>query len=539
MENVFFHLLDMSATGSFIILAVILLRFVFRKAPKWLVCVLWVIVAVRLVCPISLESEISVLPRSDNIQYKITQDTDATLLDTSPGYEDNITLPPVSPAVPIEPSGTIELAGKKMLYSAIPWIWFGGVTAMLTYMAISYLRVKHRVRVSEPIGGGVYICDNISSSFILGFIRPKIYIPSDMPFCDVEYVVSHENAHIKRQDHWWKPLGFMILSVYWFNPLLWIAYFLLCRDIEYACDECVIKNTGIEYRTGYAVVLLRNSAPRRLISACPLAFSDVGVKKRISSVVNYRAPASWVVTFAVIISVIASVCLLTDPVSAVDYDNFVSDEIKVEEEFLQPQVSAAVQKYTYGNEDVLLINVKNNSDVNRSVTVNVSCYGKNGCLIMNNVQTIPSVAACSDSYFILRSKIKISDVSYNVSSEISYGEPPDISFDNVSFYVIDDRVMDIQQRMVVFNGASGDVDTYCSVTAVVFDHSGNIIDIIGKDKISFNAEKGENLSLSHFIDKDIFLDDKGEYKYSQAYVVDLYEWKTAANAIYILGEPIE
>jgi len=193
------------------------------------------------------------------------------------------------------------------------WIILAIIVAMVLYTVVSYFRIHRKVREAVPYQENIWLCDHIDTPFILGVVRPRIYLPSNMNEQDIEYVIAHEKAHLKRHDHWWKPLGFLLLTVYWFNPILWIAYILLCKDIELACDEKVIKDMGTEIKKPYSEALINCSVPRKMISACPLAFGEVGVKGRVKSVLNYKKPAFWIIVVAVVASIVVAVCFLTNP----------------------------------------------------------------------------------------------------------------------------------------------------------------------------------------------------------------------------------
>lgn len=310
MEAVFLKMFNMSITASWLILAVILIRFVFKKAPKWLNCALWALVAVRLICPFSFESVLSLIPSAETVPENI-------------GYSDlpsiNSGISSVNQAVnPIisqnfAPDYTESVNPMQIVTAASSVIWLVGVAVLLIYSLVSYIQIRKKVKISMPLSGNILLCDSIASPFILGIFKPKIYLPSAMPEEQRQYVIAHEKAHLKRRDHWWKPLGFLVLTAYWFNPLIWVAYILLCRDIELACDERVIKAMGEESKKSYSEALLSCSIPRKMIAACPVAFGEVGVKDRIKNVLSYKKPAFWVIIAAVVISVIAAVCFMTNP----------------------------------------------------------------------------------------------------------------------------------------------------------------------------------------------------------------------------------
>ncbi len=310
MEAVFLKLLNMSITASWLVLAVVLLRLILKKAPKFIRCILWGLVALRLVLPFSIESVLSLIPSSEPLPQDIIYTATPTVNTGIPVIDHAIdpiisqSLTP-APLTSINPTQVISLIAST--------VWICGVVAMIAYMAISYLRVRLKVREAVIFHNNIFLCDHISSPFILGIISPKIYLPSNMSSADIEFVISHENSHLKRRDHWWKPLGFLLLCVYWFNPVMWVAYVLLCRDIELACDEKVIKQMDAGDKKAYTSALLSCSIPRRMISACPLAFGEVGVKNRVKNVLSYKKPAFWIILIAVIACIVTAVCFLTDP----------------------------------------------------------------------------------------------------------------------------------------------------------------------------------------------------------------------------------
>lgn len=318
MENVFLKIFNMSITASWIALAVMLLRLPLKKAPKWIMGVLWAFVALRLILPISLESVLSLIPSAQTLPADFTY---------SPAPIINSGIPAVNSAVnpviseSLAPAPGASANPTQILSFIASAIWIIGVAGMLLYMLISYIALKLKVResvaIAKPDGFGtdktVRICDRIPSPFILGVIFPKIYLPSNLGEDDMQYVMEHERTHIKRGDHLWKPLGFLLLSVYWFNPILWAAYVLMCKDIELACDEKVIRNLGENSKKAYSEALINCSAPRRLVSACPLAFGEVGVKERIKRVLNYKKPAFWIIILAIVSCAVVAVCFLTNP----------------------------------------------------------------------------------------------------------------------------------------------------------------------------------------------------------------------------------
>ena len=311
MNELFLKIINMSISASWLILAVLILRLVLKKAPKWVNVLLWGIVAVRLICPLSFESALSLIPSSETIPLDIEMAAKPTIDSGVPAIN-SVVNPVLSSSAP--PQHVLTSANPLQIWIPIlNIIWLIGVGALLLYTAVSYWRLCRKVDTAVRYKGNIFQSENVSSPFVLGIIKPRIYLPFNMNGQDLEHVVAHEQAHIRRKDHWWKPLGFLLLTIHWFNPLMWLAYVLLCRDIELACDEKVIKELGNEQRADYMQALVACSVNRRMIAACPLAFGEVGVKERVKSVMNYKKPAFWVIIIAVIICVGVAACFLTNP----------------------------------------------------------------------------------------------------------------------------------------------------------------------------------------------------------------------------------
>jgi len=312
MNVLFLTIVNMSISASWLVFAVLLLRLALKKAPKWATVLLWGIVAVRLICPISLESPLSLIPSAETVPLDIEMDTTPEI-DSGIGSINNALNPIV-----IESNTPMDGASVNPLQITVGifWnVWCLGMAAMLLYMTISYFRLRLKMSEAVLYGYNIYQSEVISSPFVLGIVRPRIYLPFGLNERDFEHVVAHEQAHIRRKDHLWKPLGFLLLSIHWFNPLMWLSYILLCRDIELACDEKVIRVLGHEERADYMQALVDCSVNRRKIAACPLAFGEVGVKERVKSVMNYKKPAFWIVLLAVIACVGMAVCFLTNPIT--------------------------------------------------------------------------------------------------------------------------------------------------------------------------------------------------------------------------------
>lgn len=316
MAAVFLKLLNLSISASWLVLTVLVLRLISKRSPKWMNVLLWGIVALRLVLPFSIESVLSLIPSAETLSPEVVRFDPAPTITSGVSIIDNAVNPSLSGHFAATPEASVnplyvwtEIAG---------WVWLIGLGAMLLYALVSYLRLRRRVSVSLPIRNRIYLCDAISSPFILGVVKPHIYLPSGLDEVQRQNVLAHEQAHLARRDHWWKPLGFALLAVYWFNPVLWLAYTLLCRDIELACDERVIRTMDESAVKTYSTVLLACSMPRKAVITCPLAFGEVGVKERVRNALHYKKPAFWVVAASVTVCVVVAVCFLTDPPTDTD-----------------------------------------------------------------------------------------------------------------------------------------------------------------------------------------------------------------------------
>ena len=316
MAAVFLKLLNLSISASWLVLAVLVLRLVSKRSPKWMNVLLWGIVALRLMLPFSIESALSLIPSAETVSPAVVQFDPAPTITSGVSVIDNAVNPALSEHFAAAPTASVnplyvwtEIAG---------WVWLIGLGAMLLYALVSYLRLRRRVSVSLCVRENIYLCDAISSPFILGVVKPHIYLPSGLDEVQRQNVLAHEQAHLARRDHWWKPLGFALLAVYWFNPVLWLAYTLLCRDIELACDERVIRTMDESAVKTYSTVLLACSMPRKAVISCPLAFGEVGVKERVRNALHYKKPAFWVVAASVAVCVVVAVCFLTNPPTDTD-----------------------------------------------------------------------------------------------------------------------------------------------------------------------------------------------------------------------------
>ena len=322
MNALFLKLLNMSAAGSILIVAVVILRAVLKKAPRWIICAMWALVAVRLVCPVTIASPVSVFRAAPAI---VSESGEVEVFRSAGGSEKPLlAVDTVRIEQPQESSETIrEIPGTSYAVTQrshdaylppLVQAYLIGLAGMLLYAAISTLLLRRKVSVSLREQGNVHVCDSVTTPFILGIVRPAVYLPSSLNEEEKHFVLAHECAHLHRLDHIWKPLGFLILCVHWFNPLCWLAYVLLCRDIELACDERVIRELGRTERAAYSQTLLSCST-RHVLAACPVAFGETGVKSRVKAVLNYKKPAIWIIVATVLACLVLIGCFATMPLS--------------------------------------------------------------------------------------------------------------------------------------------------------------------------------------------------------------------------------
>lgn len=310
MTILFLKIVNMGISAGWLILVVILLRLLLKKAPKWLNVALWGLAWIRLAVPFSIESIFSLIPSSETISPEIAQ-THAPTINTGIPALNQAVNPIISTSLAPAPGDSVN--PLQIWIPVFSVIWIVGMVFLFSYTVISYLRLCRRVATAIPLKDNIYQSERVDSPFVLGIIRPRIYLPFHLEKRDEISIIAHEQAHIRRRDHWWKPLGFLLLTVHWFNPLVWVAYVLLCRDIELACDEKVIRELDNEQRAEYSQALLACSVRPKSIAACPLAFGETGVKERVRSVLNYRKPAFWIIAAAVIVCGAVALCFLTDP----------------------------------------------------------------------------------------------------------------------------------------------------------------------------------------------------------------------------------
>ena len=311
MSELFLKIVNMSISASWVVIAVLTLRFCLKKAPKWVNVLLWGIVAARMVFPFSIESVLSLIPSAETISPTIMMEQSPSVQTGVPALN-HVINPVISGSFTPAPGASAN--PLQIWIPVLTGIWLFGIAALFLYSAVSYWRLHRKVCEAVILRGNIYQSEKVCSPFVLGIIRPKIYLPYHMDSREVGHVIAHEQTHIRRKDHWWKPLGFLLLTIHWFNPLMWLSYVLLCRDIELACDEKVIGKMGNAQRADYTQALVACSVDRRLIAACPLAFGEIGVKERVKSVMNYKKPAFWIVLASVIVCAVIAVCFLTNPI---------------------------------------------------------------------------------------------------------------------------------------------------------------------------------------------------------------------------------
>ena len=338
MSRIFSGVLQMSIAAAWMIPVVMVLRLLLKRAPKWVNLVLWGLVGLRLVCPFVPESRFSLMPKlpilsgylyGNMIGNPAGNAFRADTLQTGTNFSNNISQVALDGSMGAAGSGmggAFGITGSgigafvagvwripERLLSAFSILWLAGVILFTGYAVYSYVRVRRQVAEAMWLRENLWICDEVKSPFILGLRKPKIYLSSSMDEVLYPYVIAHEQAHLKRGDQWWKPLGFLILAIHWFQPFVWVAYLLFCNDLELACDESAVKKLNPQERKDYSYALLSCSIQRRLVTVCPLAFGEVGVKKRVKEILNYKKPTFWVVLAAVAVCGIVAVCFLTNP----------------------------------------------------------------------------------------------------------------------------------------------------------------------------------------------------------------------------------
>ena len=302
MESLFIKLINLSIYASILVAVVLLLRLVSRRSPKWVICLIWALVGIRLVVPFSIQSSFSLIPESEP--------------DSSTALFKIVSLSQAQEGIVSSGAASVTEAsrsGSSSVFHILSYIWLFGVILMLLYGVISYIVLRKTLRTATLYDDGIRQSEKVDSPFVLGFLRPTIYIPYTLFGKDLEYVLSHEKTHIRRKDHLWKPAGFLLLSVYWFNPAIWLAYAALSKDIELACDESVIRSLDKDERKNYSRALLNLSIRQKLITACPVAFGKTAVRNRVDHVMNYKKPALWSVVIMIACCVAVGICFMTEP----------------------------------------------------------------------------------------------------------------------------------------------------------------------------------------------------------------------------------
>ena len=347
MSLLFTQIFNMSVSASYIVLAVLLLRLALKKAPKWLPLLLWAVVGIRLVCPFTFESVWSLIPSLGQIHPVVALDQHA------PQYTEYSGLNMLVTRLNEDLLARPEYDRLMLLQRLIPVfavVWLAGILALTAYSIISCLKVRRNVLTAVRCQDNVYQSENVRSPFVFGLIKPKIYLPFQIGERSMTSVIAHEQAHIQRLDHLWKPLGFFLLTLHWFNPLIWLSYALFCRDLELACDERVIRNLDRDARADYAAALLSSSVSKPKIAACPLAFGEVGVQKRIKSALSYRKPVLWVTAVALAVCLVAAVCFFTEPVSIYNTGVQRVSVKRINDELIELQIKHSLCYGRYGVE---------------------------------------------------------------------------------------------------------------------------------------------------------------------------------------------
>ena len=355
MKELFLDVVNISIAASWLILFILVIRVILKKSPRWIHVLLWGIAAIRLICPFSVESALSLIPSAETIPKQAINSSDFDIqtgiapIDTQVntyleqhGSEEQYNLE----------NGTEPVKNTSFdTITVLTIVWLSGIVALSTYTIVSWSHLQRKVDTAILYHDNIYQSENITSPFVLGIIKPRIYLPFQTETGNLEYVITHEQAHIRRKDYWWKPLGFLLLTIHWFNPLMWLSYVLLCRDIELACDEKVIKELNNEERADYSTALLACSMKRGNIAACPIAFGEIGVKERIKSILNYKRPSRLKLLIAIITLIIIIVCFLTNPITkgdiAIDTENgyylLIGEEDIYQIEIVSDQISGGCQ----------------------------------------------------------------------------------------------------------------------------------------------------------------------------------------------------
>lgn len=336
MGAIFLKLLNMSITAGWLIMAVLCVRLLFRKVSKRVTCLLWGVVAIRLICPFAVESPFSIVPSAEPIKSSTV--VEGKVQNYIPSIDSRLTIventinPRLAETFAYPESNSV--APLQIVTYVAGLVWGGGMVLLIIGAIGSAGKLHRLVREAVRVRDNIYICDAVKSPFILGIVRPKVYLPSALSEAQMPYILAHESAHLKRKDYWWKALGYLLLCIYWFHPLCWFSYFLFCKDIELACDEKAAKDMTFQEKKEYSKVLLSCARPRSLIMVCPLAFGEVGVKERVKSVLHYKKPTVWVIVAAAAVLAILAVCFLTNPAGSTEPYGY-SEEAKDNSQFTE------------------------------------------------------------------------------------------------------------------------------------------------------------------------------------------------------------
>ncbi len=336
MGAIFLKLLNMSITAGWLIMAVLCVRLLFRKVSKRVTCLLWGVVAIRLICPFAVESPFSIVPCAEPIKSSTV--VEGKVQNYIPSIDSRLTIventinPMLTETFAYPESNSV--APLQIITYVAGLVWGGGMVLLIIGAIGSAGKLHRLVREAVRVRDNIYICDAVKSPFILGIVRPKVYLPSALSEAQMPYILAHESAHLKRKDYWWKALGYLLLCIYWFHPLCWFSYFLFCKDIELACDEKAAKDMTFQEKKEYSKVLLSCARPRSLIMVCPLAFGEVGVKERVKSVLHYKKPTVWVIVAAAAVLAILAVCFLTNPAGSTEPYGY-SEEAKDNSQFTE------------------------------------------------------------------------------------------------------------------------------------------------------------------------------------------------------------
>lgn len=374
LDRLYMQILDMSKTASIVILIVILCRLLLRKAPKVFSYALWTIVLFRLLCPVALETQVSFVPKMTSVSqgYTLSDEPISVLGASEAAYQ--AVGDALNGGLGVQHIPTTEKSDDGMVrYVSTDWwsvwilfgkyVWVVGMACMLLYSVLSYRKIRKQIQIAVPLRDNILIADDIKSPFVIGFIRQKIYLPCNLGEKEQEYIILHEQHHIRRFDHVIKALAFFALTIHWFNPLVWLAFVLACRDMEMSCDEAVIHKLGSDVRADYSASLLTLATGRRIIAGTPLAFGEGDTKGRIKNLAKWKKPAIWVLVLAIIVCLALGVCLLTDRMTRQNqhvgitfyYGNVTEQVVEGDNSYIYVQCNDGSQKvfcYEAGNDDI-------------------------------------------------------------------------------------------------------------------------------------------------------------------------------------------